>query len=131
MQFVVSTLGREALIVRKFTFAFLCGILSLPVSASAANSYCIGAINNVEVFSSGLLAINVPWHTPESIGLCNVNSTWKGITPSVCEKWHQEAMHALLNGSIIRIMYGTVLDCQTLPDLDGTPAPAYFQIANK
>jgi hypothetical protein len=103
-------------------------MLAITKPAFAAPLYCSGRVNAVFTETSGLLYVLPTWRG-DWMAICNVNSTYGGVTPELCRSWQAMALSALLAQKDTTTYYGdSALTCATLLTYSQTSAPAYFMV---
>ena len=98
-------------------------------SASATILFCEGTVEQVYVAANSQVFVQGSWHTNYTM-ICNLDSTWNGITGEACRAWFAMALTAYQAKSNVVVRYDNLqnTDCATLPTYAGSPAPLYFML---
>ncbi|MGK6321315.1 hypothetical protein [Sphingomonas sp. DT-204] len=100
-------------------------------AAVAADSFCGPAtISEVLTYSDGSILIFAPWRGSYTM-LCNVQTTWKGITPNTCFAWFSTVSTAVAQQKPILVFYYAAVgaDCATMPNYANSLPPGYIKLA--
>lgn len=98
-----------------------------PSQGARAAAWCTGTISASWVSAGGdvyLLGSWVGTHTR----ICNLDSTWSGITPSVCASWMAKIDAAISTSRQVTVYYDSISDCSTIPSYTNAPAPWYVML---
>ena len=98
-------------------------------SASASSLFCAGTVEQVYVGANSQVFIQGSWHTNWTM-ICDLDSTWKGITGEACKSWFAMALTAHQAKSNVMVRYDNIqsTDCAALPIYGSSPAPLYFML---
>lgn len=94
--------------------------------AVADNLWCTGTVKRQYVDSSSRMYILGSWH-PSYTMICDLDTTWQGITPELCKSWFAMLQGAYYAQTIVIVFYSNAAyaNCADLPHYAGTPAPGY------
>lgn len=98
-------------------------VMLLAASTSHATIWCDGAVKKAWINANGNVYVNMTYcnaHTQ----ICNVDSIWKGVPPSVCKEWYKTVMTVKVTEESLLLQYNDYT-CATLPVYGDTPAPNY------
>jgi hypothetical protein len=106
-------------------------LLMATNSAHAADTYCYTGVRNLFIESNGAVQIRLDVLN-NYVQICNINSSWKGITPQICA-----AQLGLMRSAVARqvpmyIYYASteVTSCTTIPTYSTAPSPGYVMLLN-
>lgn len=112
--------------MRKTKILFGILVFGFSQQVFAVNLWCTGTVTRMYVDSTSRMYILPSYHASYNM-ICDLDSTWKGITPELCKSWFamlQGAYHA----KTTTIVYYTGVSypsCADLPNYTTTPAPGY------
>lgn len=117
----------------KQIFIALALVMMIPFQAKAAGDlWCRGNLSQVYVDRDGNVIVYATFRS-DYVMLCNVNSTWKGISTSACAAMFTTALAVHKTNSIAQIFYlaPTVIGktCATIPTYNSAPSPLYVMIS--
>jgi hypothetical protein len=101
---------------------------SVIATQAQAGQWCSTKVNDVLVTSPG----EVMGHTTmrgEWLQVCNINTTWKGVTPATCAVWVGLLKNAISRKSNMTWYYGEDTPCNLIPYYGFAPAPAYLWLS--
>lgn len=102
-------------------------LLFFTFSAKAELS-CSGTVHNVLQYANGAVNVLTSYRGDYTF-MCNVNNTWKGVTPESCKGMLSVLLTAQSTGKKIATYYsGDQYTCQNLPHYSNTPGPTYVGI---
>ena len=102
--------------------------LLASTSVSAANVWCEGKIAGHYLAGDGSLYIKGSWRN-DWTQVCNLNQSWKNISPNVCEGWLSMSQTAKVADLDVILMYSTTYQCNAMPNYSSAPAPIYIMHA--
>ena len=126
----VSLLNFPEKIPMKKLTTFASILMLLPWQSASANSlFCRGTVEQMYVTDSSQVLIEGSWHTSWTM-ICDLDSTWNGITAELCKTWFAMALTAYQANSEVMVKYTNPpsADCATLPTDGAAPAPVYFML---
>ena len=109
--------------------AALAAILYLPMAATA-DAYCSSTTPAKTItYNDGRVTVLAPWRG-DYIDVCNVNTTWKGVSTANCLVWFSQIANAYSAGKgMLFYYYGiTQGECATMPLYTSAPAPGYISV---
>ncbi|MBT2134661.1 hypothetical protein KK137_09975 [Croceibacterium sp. LX-88] len=113
--------------VKKF-IKLLCFFISLSASSSAfAATSCSGTISNSILYNDGQVSVRASWRNDYTT-ICNLKSTWQGITPDICAGWLAKVDAAVTFNKPVTAYYAADLVCSALPTYGSSVAPAYIML---
>lgn len=108
-------------------------IFLLVISCFSASAYasvnCSGTIDLVYVHKNAGLFIRGMWRN-DVTQLCNLDNTWKGITPGTCKAWMSMMETAKATSAQVKIQYSDndVSSCGSIATYSNSPAPNYVML---
>ncbi|WP_298309183.1 hypothetical protein [uncultured Erythrobacter sp.] len=104
-------------------------ILAAAVPASAQSQSCEGFLTGSYIYDEGSAVVNTDW-SPTWFQICNVKTTWKGITPDICLSWLAKVDAAVTHGKNVRFYYqgNKISACNQIPSYVDAPAPNYVML---
>jgi hypothetical protein len=97
-------------------------------SPAFAVIHCSGQITNSYVDSVGNVVILGTWLNGYQ-QICNVNTTWNGVSPTTCKGWLSIVELVTISGkTAILQMDDTVTSCSSIPNYASSPAPTYVML---
>lgn len=104
--------------------SFVASSLIFSSSASAAFQ-CSSSIGSVLVYGDGTVNVNHSGRGDYTV-VCNLNSTYKGVSPSTCAIWSAMILQAKRANSVLQFYYDGAGACSTLPTYSSAPVPVYI-----
>jgi hypothetical protein len=107
-------------------------LMLLHCSASfAASQWCTSKVTNLFIVNSGEVTANYGFRG-EYLSVCNLNSEWKGISPTTCAAWYSILKTAVSRQSDVTLHYPgeQISACNTIPTYGSSPAPYYVMLVN-
>lgn len=101
-------------------------IAVFSAASIASAEYCSGKIIALYVERDGGLVIHGDWQTSYT-AICDVDSTWKGVSASTCKAWLTVVTTAKVSNNDVVLKYPSHT-CSNLPVYDNSPAPAYLML---
>ncbi|WP_158703071.1 hypothetical protein [Allosphingosinicella vermicomposti] len=100
--------------------------LSLATPA-AAEVYCSGYVRSAFTDGGGNVVVSPEWH-PDWLQICNLNESWKGISPQICWSWFSQIQNGMANNQTNYFYYAlpSQTACNSLPTYGQAPAPGYI-----
>ena len=100
-------------------------LLSIAFSNLAFGYACEGKVDNLQVAANGVVQIMSVALYGDSAGrsICNVSSTWKGVTTESCKTWISMILVSQSTDTNISIVYDDGLSCSTQPTWGNANAP--------
>ena len=105
-------------------------VLGLLVISSAANAdpqWCTGKVQRLLQDKDGTVHAYMNFRN-DWIQLCNSETAWNGVSPSICKSWLNTAKAAVAAGLTITIQYPDAPACHLLPLYGAAPAPTYLML---
>jgi hypothetical protein len=116
--------------MRLHRFSLRSAALSLLVLGSAANAdpqWCTGKVQRLLQDKDGTVHAYMNFRN-DWIQLCNTETAWNGVSPSICKGWVSSAKVAVAAGLNVTIQYGEAPACHLLPLYGAAPPPGYFML---
>lgn len=101
---------------------------SLQAVPAYADTFCSGTVSRVLVYNDGKVLIVGSWRGDYTT-VCNVSTTWNGVSPSICVSWLAQLNAATTMNKTAVLYYVGVNDCATLLTYSNSPAPLYIGVA--
>lgn len=99
-------------------------------STAHAGVYCVGSVKNISSRADGMLFFN-PGFRDKYIGVCNLQTTWNGISHEQCKSWQVILLSAQLTEGVVSLSYPTVtVGCDAIGIYESAPAPAYLMLGH-
>ena len=101
-------------------------MLVLSHQASAANLWCTGTVKRMFVDNYSKIFVLGDWNSNYAM-ICDLDTTWNGITPELCKAWFvmlQGAYHTKSN-TTIQYANTSIATCLDIPHYGAAPAPTY------
>ncbi len=118
----------------KHLFIALALIVMMPFQAKA-DLWCRGKFTQVYTDNSGYVVVYASFRNGY-LTLCNVNSTWKGISTATCAAMLTTALAAQKTGFEAQMYYivskpapANMTSCATIPAYNQAPASYYVMIS--
>jgi len=105
------------------------GVLLLVTAASnaqAATYTCTGLVDLVDrAYEGSVLIDSVALYGNETgRQICNLNTTWNGVTPAVCQGWLARLLVAVAQGGNVTVQYNDTLSaCSQQPAFGSASNP--------
>ena len=92
----------------------------------AVNLWCTGTVTRQYVDSASRVFI-LPTYAPSYTMVCDLDTTWNGITPDLCKTWFAQLQAAFHTQSLVIVYYNAVSypSCGDLPSYTAAPTPGY------
>lgn len=119
-----KTIGLKELSVLKFLLLMFAAIYG----ANARADQCSGRVLGIFVNNTGNLYIQASYRN-EWTQICNVTSTWKGISPDLCKQWSSLVTALRVTQEPVVVYYSETMACNAIPYYTDAPAPVYVMIA--
>lgn len=97
--------------------------------SAAATQWCQGKITHAWIDNAGHVFIWSTWRGDHT-QICNVNTDWKGIGPTICKNWYATAVLAVASGKKV-IVTVDAPSCETMPTYGASPAPWYVMLTHE
>lgn len=107
---------------------FILLVTMIAFQANAAGKWCNGTIDNSYIEHSGNVFIIGSWRG-EHTKVCNLNSTWKGITASTCKTWVGYIQLALVSRAPVTMHYSDISSCSSIGPYGSAEKPSYIMIS--
>lgn len=89
------------------SFGLVAAIVVCSVSSTALAAKKEGAVENIKITASGSVKVDGSWDSSEKYYvLCDLDSTWNGISPETCASWVTLMTAAQLSGKELSIDWG-------------------------
>lgn len=112
----------------KRTIFLICLGLSCAVSnAASAATICSGTISNTILYNDGQVSLRASWRNDYTT-ICNLKTTWQGITPDICAGWMAKLDAAVTFNKPVTAYYAADLACSALPTYGSSVAPVYINL---
>ena len=105
-----------------FTTTFL-----LSIAVSAAPQWCSGQITSTWIDEAGHVVIKGTWRNDHT-QVCNLNTTWKGVTTETCKGWLSLAQVAQVAKTGVTVYYADITSCADMPVYQASPNPGYVML---
>jgi hypothetical protein len=112
---------------RAFVLALV--FLSMTNVAKAGPFWCQTYVNQLFIIGTGDVEL-FSYTRSNYVQPCNINSTWKGVSPATCASWLGLARSAVARGASMLLMYSDVPSCEAIPTYSDAPAPYYVMLVN-
>jgi hypothetical protein len=105
---------------------------SYAVSAPAPlKLWCKGLITQAYIDKNGNVLIYPNWRN-DYIMICNMNSSWKGISTVTCAAMYSTAISSIKSGLQTVVLYAdgvsSTMTCANLKTYDSAPLPFYLML---
>jgi hypothetical protein len=113
--------------MRKLILAIVALSTQLPAHAA---EYCYGTITEFLTYSDGSVMIYPTWRG-SWVGVCNLNTPWKGVPALTCAAWYTTIKTAVSRQPLPQtIIYypDTSSSCSSMPIYLNAPAPGYIML---
>jgi hypothetical protein len=102
---------------------------SLFASNAQAQQQCMGKVSNIWTAVGGETFL-LPVSRGDYVQFCNINTTWKGVTPATCATWIASMRSAVVRRADVNIYYLEPTLCGAIPSYGSAPAPYYMMLIN-
>ena len=110
---------------------FVCALaLALSLPAYGAPQWCTGRIAHYLTWANGDVSMLPTWRQ-DYVTICNLQSSYKGVEPSVCVSWFALLQSAVTSGRISYTHYQDAPACNAIPTYGNAPTPAYVLLTNQ
>ena len=92
-----------------------------------AEDYCYTKVVNLFSEASGYTYARLAVRD-NYVMVCNMNATWKNVTPTLCATWITYLRSAVARKANMIIFYSEDVKCATLPTYVNAPAPGYIML---
>jgi hypothetical protein len=108
-------------------------IMSVSLATPAfADTICGGdaPVQRVLTYSDGSVLLLTSWRN-DYLQICNLNSTWKGVSTGTCFAWMSQISSALAFNKPTGFYYAGVdaTFCKSAPTYGNAPVPVYIYVA--
>jgi hypothetical protein len=99
-------------------------------SAAMADTWCGPTkVSRMFVWSDGTVNVFLSIRG-DYVAFCNMNSSWKGISPTTCATWLALIKSAVARKADMTIFYNESFTCQAIPSYASAPSPYYVMLEN-
>ena len=105
---------------------FIC--FSLMANFSYAAIDCIGKVNKVLIYQSGVVNIKTSWRG-DYVHICNLKEERAGVSIATCAMWASMLQNIKKSGGDASFYYNpdsTYDSCSNVPTYSASPAPVYI-----
>jgi hypothetical protein len=86
----------------------LLGLAVIGFNAQAATLSCTGVVSDVTVYGSGVVRFKTEGaNLSENVYICDLDSSWKGISPEACKSMLSQGQIAMTTGIQVTVRYVT------------------------
>jgi hypothetical protein len=123
---------QQKMIWKPFTHCLFIGLLLLSSSIiQASEQRCTGSITDIWVHRDGSVYISGTWRDAHT-KICNLATTWKGVSPNTCKSWQKLAQRAHATQKTIILEYSNLSfsfsACKRIPTYDKAPSPNFVML---
>lgn len=117
--------------MRALLGGILISVAFVPNNASA-DIYCGGDASALRIltYRDGSVLVLTGWRN-DFLKICNLNSSWKEVTPATCFAWMSKIAGAISAGKRTGFWYTGLSpeSCAAIPTYGNAPSPVYVDVA--
>ena len=111
----------------KWFISSIAFVLALFSGAAQAQQWCHTKVSNLFIDSAGAVHATLSVRG-DYVAFCNINSTWKNITPTHCASWISLVRSGVARKANMIFYYNEATPCTQIPHYQNAPAPGYIMM---
>jgi hypothetical protein len=100
---------------------------SLFAQGVQAQQWCSSTVSQTWMWRDGGLYLLAGFRG-DHLQVCNINETWKGITPATCASWQGMIRSAVARKTSMLFYYAEPTPCASIPTYGNAPSPSYIMM---
>lgn len=119
---------QQIIIFRRLANGIFAVILLMTSSAICAKTqWCSGTISNLWIDKGGSIFLYGTWRNGHT-KICNLNKSWKGVSPSTCKSWQALTQQAHATQKKVIVQYKNLSSCKAIPTYSRALSPNYVML---
>jgi hypothetical protein len=111
----------------KLFFSVVLTFFAVLAGPAQAQQWCTTKVSNLYIHSSGLAHATLSARG-DYVAFCNINTTWKNITPTQCASWLSLVRSGVARKANMIFYYNEATPCTQIPSYENAPAPGYIML---
>jgi hypothetical protein len=114
-----KTISKKHLLILTLLFA----------SQVQAQQWCTTTVSNLLLRSEGSVLVKVIARG-DYLQFCNINTDWKGVSPTTCAAWLTLVRSAVARKSSMLFYYSQPTPCDQITTYESAPAPSFVMMSD-
>ena len=126
---MIKPTGETAMKKHLLNVSLLFSLLATSASVAQAQQWCGTKVRDQYINSSGDLVVYASIRN-DYLQVCNLNTTWKSVTPQTCAGWYGLIKSAVSRNASMTFLYNESTPCTSIPRYGDAPVPIYIMLNN-
>jgi hypothetical protein len=102
-------------------------VFGLTSGVAQAQQWCYTKVSNLFIDGSGNVNVSLSVRG-EYVAFCNINTTWKNISPTQCASWISLVRSGVSRKANMVFYYNEATPCTQIPTYTSAPPPGYIML---